>query len=70
MPLELAPLVVVGGKETVVKRARYRQVPPPADATNVRRDDRGRLVLPKSGEPVLDRLADKTVVIYLQKILP
>jgi hypothetical protein len=70
MPLELAPLAVVGGKEMVVRQVRYRQGPAPADAIGVRRDDQGRLVLPKSSEAMLDRLADEPVVIYLEKVLP
>ena len=70
VPLELATLVVVGGQEIVARHVRYHQGPPPADAISVRRDGRGRLVLPKGSEPTLDLLADGPVVIYLQKVLP
>ena len=70
MPLELAPLVVLGGKEMAVPHAQYRQERPPADAIKVRRDDQGRLVLPAGGEGMLDRLAERPVVIYLEKVLP
>ncbi|MGB8298597.1 MAG: hypothetical protein WCG85_24490 [Polyangia bacterium] len=70
MPLELAPLLVSGGKETVVCSARYHQRPPPAGAISVRRDDKGRLLLPKGSESTLDQLAAGLVVIYLQKVLP
>jgi hypothetical protein len=70
MPLELAPLLVGGGKEVVAGRVRYHQGSPPAGATDVRRDDKGRLVLPKGSEATIDRLAGRPVVIYLQKVLP
>jgi hypothetical protein len=70
MPLELAPLLVAGGKEIVVRSVRYRQGPPPVGAIGVRRDDKGRLVLPRGSEPTIDRLAGAPVVIYLQKVLP
>jgi hypothetical protein len=70
MPLELAPSVLADGKEIVAERVRYHQGPPPADAISVRRDDKGRLVLPKGSQPTLDRLARGSVVIYLQKVLP
>ena len=70
MPLELAPLVVAGGKEIVVRRVRYQHNPPPAGAIDVRRDEKGRLVLSEGSESPLDRLAGAPVVIYLQKVLP
>ena len=70
MPLELAPLLAGGERESVVRGVRYRQGPHPAGAIGVRRDDKGRLVLPKGSEATLDRLADGPVVIYLQKTLP
>ena len=70
MSLELAPLVVAGGKETVVRGVRYRQGPAPADAISVSRDDKGRLVLPEGSVPALDGLAGRSVVVYLQKVLP
>lgn len=70
MPLELAPLLLVDGKEIAVRDVRYHQGPPPAGAITVRRDDKGRLVLPKGSEATIDRLAGGPVVIYLQKVLP
>jgi hypothetical protein len=70
MPLELTPLVVAGSRESVVRRVRYQLDPPPAGAISVRRDDKGRLVLPKGAEATLDALAGGPVVIYLQKVLP
>jgi hypothetical protein len=70
MPLELAPLLVAGEKEIVLGHARYHQGPPPAGAISVRRDDRGRLLLPKGSESTLDQLAAGPVVIYLQRVLP
>ena len=70
MPLELAPSVVAGGRDIVVQFVRYRQGPPSAGAIGVRRDDKGRLVLPKGSESTLDQLAGGSVVIYLQKVLP
>jgi hypothetical protein len=70
MQLELAPLLVSGGKEIIAPSARYHQGPPPAGAISVRRDDKGRLLLPKGSEATLDQLAGGPVVIYLQKVLP
>jgi hypothetical protein len=70
MPLELAPSMVAGGRDSVVRFVRYRQGPPSAGAIGVRRDDKGRLVLPKGSESTLDQLAGGSVVIYLQKVLP
>jgi hypothetical protein len=70
MPLELAPMVVVGGKEIGVQGVRYHQGRPPTGAMSARRDDKGRLVLLRGGEPMLDRLAGGPVVIYLQNVLP
>ena len=70
MPLELAPSVVAGGKAIVLGRVRYWQGLPPAGAIGARRDDKGRLVLPRGSEPMIDRLAGGPVVIYLQKVLP
>jgi hypothetical protein len=49
---------------------RYHQGRPPTGAMSARRDDKGRLVLPGGGEPMLDRLAGGPVVIYLQTVLP
>jgi hypothetical protein len=70
MPLELAPLLVGGGKEIVLGHVRYHQGPPPTGAISVGRDDQGRLHLPKGSEATLDQLAGGPVVIYLQKVLP
>jgi hypothetical protein len=70
MPLELAPLLVGGGNEIVLGHVRYHQGPPPAGAISVRRDDKGRLLLPRGSESVLDQFAGAPVVIYLQKVLP
>ena len=70
MPLELAPLLAGGEREIVVRGVRYRQGPHPAGAIGVRRDDKGRLVLPKGAEATLDGLVGGPVVIYLEKVLP
>jgi len=70
MPLELAPVIVAGGREIVVLPVHYRLGSPPGNAISVRRDAKGRLVLPASVEAALDRLAGEPVVIYLQKVLP
>ena len=70
MPLQLEPVLVSGGKEIVAGHARYHQGPRPAGAISVRRDDKGRLLLPESSESTLDQLAGGPVVIYLQKVLP
>jgi hypothetical protein len=66
MPFEIAPTLVAGGKEARVASATYRPSSLcPKDAIPVRRDDKGRLVLPAS-EPI-DSLAGSAVVIYLEK---
>jgi len=66
----LPELLVAGAKEIVLGHARYHQGPPPAGAISVRRDDKGRLLLPSGSEATLDPLAGGPVVIYLQKVLP
>jgi hypothetical protein len=70
MELQVRPLVVAGGKEVVARAVRYRQGQAPRDAISARRDDKGRLVLPKGNEQTLEQLAAGSVVIYLQKVVP
>jgi hypothetical protein len=69
MPFELAPRVVAGDKEAALSWAIYRTGAPPAgvDAIAVKRDQAGRLVLPKGEAKALQKLAGAPVVIYLQK---
>jgi hypothetical protein len=71
MPFEIAPTLVAGGKEARVARATYR---PAADcpkwAVRIRRDEKGRLVLPEVRADLLDSLAGSAVVIYLEKAQP
>ena len=42
----------------------------PKDALLVRRDDKGRLVLPAASADVIDSFAGSAVVIYLEKAQP
>jgi hypothetical protein len=69
MPFELAPRVAAGDKEAALSWAVYRTGAPPAgvDAITVKRDQAGRLVLPKAEAKALQKLAGAPVVIYLQK---
>jgi hypothetical protein len=69
MPFEIVPMLVAGGKEARVASATYRPASAcPKDATPVRRDEKGRLVLPSSD--LIDSLAGSAVVIYLEKAPP
>jgi hypothetical protein len=69
MPFEMVPTLVAGGKEARVASATYRPASAcPKDATPVRRDEKGRLVLPSSD--LIDSLAGSAVVIYLEKAPP
>jgi hypothetical protein len=68
--LQLRPVVVAAGKEVVVRPVRYRQGPAPKDAISVRRDERGRLLLPKGSEGMLEQLAAGSLVIYVQRTMP
>jgi hypothetical protein len=69
MPFEIVPTLVAGGKEARVASATYRPASAcPKDATPVRRDEKGRLVLPSSD--LIDSLAGSAVVIYLEKAPP
>ena len=69
MPFEIAPMLVAGGKEARVASATYRPASTcPGDAIPVRRDDKGRLVLPAS--ETIDSLAGLAVVIYLEQVHP
>jgi hypothetical protein len=69
MPFELAPRVAAGDKEAALSWAIYRTGAPPAGvgAITVKRDQAGRLVLPKAEARALQKLAGTPVVIYLQK---
>jgi hypothetical protein len=69
MPLELAPRLVAGDREAALSFAVYRVGSPPAgaDAVAVRRDQKGRLVLPK-GAPALQKLAGAPALIYVEKV--
>jgi hypothetical protein len=71
MPFEFAPTLVVGGKEVRVAIATYRPASDcPKDAAKVRRDEKGRLVLPAATAEPIDSLAGSAVVIYLEKAQP
>jgi hypothetical protein len=70
-PFEFAPMLVAGGKEVRVASATYRAASAcPKDAVPVRRDDKGRLVLPATPADLIDSLAGSAVVIYLGKAQP
>jgi hypothetical protein len=68
MPFELAPRVAAGDREAALSWAIYRTGAPPSgvDAISVKRDQAGRLVLPKGEAKALQKLAGAPVVIYLQ----
>ncbi len=71
MPFEIAPTLVAGGKDVRVAVATYRPaVDRPKDALPVRRDGKGRLVLPAGPADLIDSLAGSAVVIYLEKAQP
>jgi hypothetical protein len=61
------PVVVLEGKEIVLRRARYQTGAPPKDAIRAKPDDKGRLVLAKGAA---EDLAAAAVVIYVQKVAP
>jgi len=68
MPFDIAPSLVAGGKESRAAVATYRPAADcPKDALSVRRDDKGRLVLPAASAEAIDSLAGSAVVIYLEK---
>lgn len=73
-PFEFAPVLLAGGKEARVASATYLPNIPatgcPKDAIPVRRDDKGRLVLPAASANAIDSLAGSAVVIYLEKAKP
>jgi hypothetical protein len=71
MPFEFAPALVAGGKELRVASATYGPASAsPKDAIAVRRDEKGRLVLPSPSSDLIDSLAGSAVVIYLDKAQP
>ena len=74
MPFAMAPLLVAGGKEARVASATYLPNLPasgcPKDVIAVRRDEKGRLVLPATSADAIDSFAGSTVVIYLERAQP
>jgi hypothetical protein len=69
MPFEVAPTLVLGAKQARVASATYRAASTsPKDVVSVRRDDKGRLVLPSAD--LIDSLAGSAVVIYLEQAKP
>jgi hypothetical protein len=71
MPFELAPTVSAGGRLATTGFATYRPAGDcPKDAVPVRRDPVGRLVLADADAKLLDSLAGRAVVIYLEKREP
>jgi hypothetical protein len=71
MPFEFAPTLLGGGKELRVGCATYRPASSaPMDAVLVRRDDKGRLILPAAYATIIDSLAGAAVVIYLEAAQP
>jgi hypothetical protein len=71
MPFEIAPTLVAGGKDVRVAVATYRPAADcPKDALLVRRDEKGRLVLPAGPADLIDSFAGSAVVIYLEKAQP
>jgi hypothetical protein len=71
MPFEIAPMLVAGGKEARVASATYLPNSGcPKDVIPVRRDEKGRLVLPTASAEAIDSFAGSAVVIYLEKAQP
>ena len=71
MPFVLAPVVVAGGKTAATAFATYRPASDcPKDAPPARRDGAGRLVLSDADAGLVDSLAGRAVVIYLEKPQP
>jgi hypothetical protein len=71
MPFEIAPMLVAGDKAARVASATYGPVSAcPQDAIPVRRDEKGRLVLPPPSSDLIDSLAGLAVVIYLERPQP
>jgi hypothetical protein len=71
MPFEIAPTMATGGKAARAAVATYRPASEcPKDAILVRRDEKGRLVLPAAPTDLIDSLAGSAVVIYLVKAQP
>ena len=71
MPFDIAPTLVAGGKEARAALATYHPAAScPKDALSVRRDEKGRLVLPPASADLIDSLAGSAVVIYLEKAQP
>jgi hypothetical protein len=71
MPFEFAPTIAAEGKEIRVGSSIYRPASlAPKDAVSVRRDDKGRLVLPATHASSIDSLAGAAVVIYLEAAQP
>lgn len=73
MPLGFAPSLTAAGKDIQLGFATYRfssASSTPRDAIAVRRDGKGRLVLPATEAKRIDSLAGAAVVIYLEKAQP
>ena len=71
MPFESTPTLVVRGQDVRVAIATYRPAAEcPKDALQVRRDGKGRLVLPATPREMTDSFAGSAVVIYLEKAQP
>jgi hypothetical protein len=68
MDLQARPLAQVDGKEVVLLRVGYRQGAAPAEATQVKVDGQGRIVLDKGTRLSPEQLAAGTVVIYVQRV--
>jgi len=71
MPFEIAPTLAIEGQDERVAIATYRPAAEcPKDALQVRRDGKGRLVMPATPRETTDSFAGSAVVIYLEKAQP
>ena len=71
MPFEIAPTLAIEGQDARAASATYRPADEcPKDAVQVRRDGKGRLVLPATPRETTDSFAGSAVVIYLEKAQP
>jgi hypothetical protein len=70
-PFRFAPTLAGAGKFVRASSATYQAAADcPADALAVKRDDKGRLVLPSAETALIDSFAGASVVIYVEKPEP
>ena len=68
MDLQARPFALVDGKDVALSHVGYRQGAAPAEATQVKVDGQGRIVLDKANQLTAEQLAAGPVVIYVQRV--